>query len=1149
MVAVITDRLLSALTPSEQHRAADPNASVWVSASAGTGKTRVLTDRVLRLLLGGTPPARILCLTFTNAAAAEMANRVNENLSAWATVKEHELETALLELTGAPPTPADRLTARRLFATVLDAPQGVRIQTIHAFCQSLLARFPLEAGIAPQFAVMDERTARELFREAEDAILSRARSTDDPKLHGALAEVSTYLREDAFFELMGELSLERRRLDDAIERRGGLESTLAQTRVLLGVGDELDEGAMLTAACADASIDAAGLRAAASALLRGTGGDRARGEAVGRWLDDPAGRGARFDEYLALFFKDRGHGERYANLATKKVAAAAPTAFAALISEAERLDAIRERRKAIRLCRVTSAALVVGNALLGEYEAAKRRRIRLDYDDLIGGARDLLERPDVAPWVLYKLDGGIDHILIDEAQDTNPDQWRIVAALAHEFFTGDSAREDVERTIFAVGDPKQSIFSFQRADPFEFARWQENFGTRVRGAGKAWRALPLAESYRSTAPILEAVDLVFKQDRAREGVDLDGRLIEHGVQRKGQAGLVEIWPLEAPVERGEIDLWKPPVTREEYRSPRVELANKIARQIALWLERGERLESRDRVVVPGDIMILVQRRSGFVAEVVRALKKRSVPVAGSDRMILTDQLAVKDLIALGRFVLMPEDDLTLAVVLKSPFVGLGEEALFELGYGRNRKPLWQALLERAGERLDFANARRYLGERLARADFAPPYEFFAEVLAANNGRRELVHRLGPQANDPIDEFIALALQYEQTHIPSLEGFLHWIEAGRVEVKRDHEHGRNEVRVMTVHGAKGLEAPIVFLADTCRVPREEKRLTWITDADGGSVVLWPPRREFEERLSTGARVLYARRQAEEYRRLLYVAMTRASDRSYVCGWRGPQEPPPDCWYKLIEAGLDGTALECALDLGGTGRRLVAAQTNPADRTEVGVPNRYAAPPPAWLERSPAPEPVPPRPLAPSRPKEIDPPVRSPLAPATASPYIRGRTIHRLLERLPDLEPRARAAAAARFVATVASWLDAEAQAEIVHVTMAVIEAPQFATLFGPASRAEVPIVGRIGAYVVAGQIDRLAIGDETVMIVDYKSHRPAPAPANVPSTYLRQMAAYRSVLKEIYPSKSVVCCLLWTDGPNLMRLSEEQLGEIDISNFA
>ena len=1147
MVQLFSDSdLPPPLRRTQQQRASDPAASVWVEASAGTGKTRILTDRVLRLLLEGAAPARILCLTFTNAAAAEMANRINERLGNWTIADDAELARDVQGLTAIEPDAATLRRARAMFASVLDAPGGLRVQTLHAFCQSLLARFPIEAGVSPHFSVMDERSAAALFAAAQEAAFAALGRESERDAVAALAAVSERVRENVFAEIMAELSLERGRLQHAFDRAGGLAELVAAIRASLDLEEAADRETLLREACDDNRLDAAGLRAAAAALRAGGAIDKRHGAVIAGWLADPAGRPAGFDAYLGAFFKDKGRGEPRAKLIHRKARQAAPHAERILAAEAARLAAIRERMRRARLLEASAALLRLGDALLREYEAAKRRSGRLDYDDLILKTRSLLRRPGAASWVLFKLDGGIDHILIDEAQDTNPDQWAIVAALAEEFFAGEGARERT-RTIFAVGDPKQSIYSFQRADPEAFARWRRVFEGRARAGGEAWHSVPLARSYRSAPVILDCVDRVFARAAAAGGLLFENTAIAHAASRSGQAGVVELWPVEAPIDDTD-DGWSPPVERVDHRSPRLELARKIARQVARWRDDGERLPSRERPIAPGDILVLVQRRSGFVAELVRALKERDLPVAGTDRMVLSDQLAVRDLIALGRFALLPSDDLTLAELLKSPLIGFGEELLFELAHGRTGR-LWPTLVERSRDDPRYADARARLAAWLARADRVPPYEFFAEALIAEGGRRKLVERLGPQANDPIDEFLSQALHYQLAHAPSLEGFLHWLESSEAEVRRDLEFGRDEIRVLTVHGAKGLEAPIVFLPDTCRVPRQDSRILWLANETAGELPLWPPRRELEVGAAEAARRAARTARDDEYRRLLYVAMTRAEDRLYVGGWT-TKKLTTGCWYDLIRSGLADVAVPVETAIAGPVLRVAGDQSAAPDRREAAPPAADGATRlPDWALRAPPPEPAPPRPLAPSRPSGSDPPARSPLA-RTGDRRRRGRLIHRLLEFLPDLAEAERRDAAMRLLADAAPDLDGGVRAEIAAATLAALSAPGAAAAFAPGSRAEVPIIGRVGDIVVSGQVDRLAVGDDAVVVVDYKSHRNPPAePDRVPPLYRRQMAAYRAVLGKIYPGKSIACYLLWTEGPNLVRLSDGLLAETGLTGPA
>jgi ATP-dependent helicase/nuclease subunit A len=1153
-----------------QRRATDPAASVWVAASAGTGKTQVLTERILALLLEGAAPERILALTFTKAAAAEMSKRIAERLGPWATMADAKLEQDIAALLGRPADAAEKNRARTLFARVLDAPGGMPIQTIHAFCQSLLRRFPLEAGIAPHFALMDERDAGEMLAEAREEVLARAQSAQDGgALRAALAQVTRHVNEDAFAELMAELARARGRLERMFRRFGaGSDSGAGAVEALrraLGLRPGDTPASIVAGACADGAFDALGLKFAAGELRASTKKtDGERGEGLARWLEsDPAARIDSFRDYANLFltFSEEMPKVR-ARLVTKDVAAEAAGIEAILDGEAARLLAAEHRRRAAATADATAGLLALAEALIGAYAERKRARALLDYDDLIHAAERLLAAEGNASWVLYKLDGGIDHILIDEGQDTNPEQWRVVAQLAAEFFAGLGRHEALglsPRTVFAVGDVKQSIFGFQGADPDAFLAMRDQFAAKARAAARAFRTVDLNVSFRSVAAVLDAVDAVFARPEAASGVNLDGAPIRHEAFRAGQAGLVELWPPVEPRPSDEPPPWKPPVERTRGDSPEARLAGLIARRIARMVREREMLPARGRPIRPGDVMVLVRRRTAFVDALVRALKELGIPVAGVDRLVLTEHLAVMDLVALGRFALHPEDDLTLATVLKGPLAGLSEDDLFVLAHEREGS-LWRALNAQAEGNPAFARARDALGDLLARADFVPPFEFYADVLSARRGREKLLARLGPDADDPLTVFLDLALAFEDAHPPSLEGFLHWLERGEIEVKRELEHGvPDAVRVITVHGAKGLQAPVVFLPDTMQVPARGPKFFWTRAADGAragepapEVLLWPPRRAFAEEVAETERARAAARDGNEFRRLLYVAMTRAEDRLYVCGWRGKNAAPEGNWYELIREGLQGIATEIeepflkekenAETAGATVLRLAAPQAKGAKReSEAKAAGRAPEPLPDWARTAAAPEPVPPRPLAPSRPQGEEPGPTSPLGADEGLRFRRGTLLHRLLQHLPNLAAERRGAAARRWLERMAGDLDSEIRERLAAEAIGLIADPAFAHLFGPNSRAEVPVAGAVGDTAVAGQVDRLAVAPDSVFVLDYKTHRRPPAnESQVPELYLRQMALYRALLAGAFPGRRVRCALLWTEGPRIMELSDAAL---------
>ncbi|MEK9755014.1 MAG: double-strand break repair helicase AddA, partial [Rhodospirillaceae bacterium] len=881
--------------------------------------------------------------------------------------------------------------------------------------------------------------------------------------------------------------------------------------------------------------------------------DGERAAVIRAWLAlDPPARAAGFlDDYATIYLTQKLEPRAASGLITKKPAEADPGALDVLLAEQDRVHGIVQRLKAVTVTENTEALLTVSAALLDEYERLKRERAMVDYDDLIGKAGELLGEPGDVSWVHYKLDGGIDHILVDEAQDTSPRQWAVIRALAGDFFSGFGRETDRPRTLFAVGDEKQSIYSFQGADPALFGSTGKAMADDARAAGGCWNRVEMALSWRSTPAVLQAVDAVFSSPDATDGLSWDGHPIRHLPSRADDAGLVELWAPMREVPADDDTPWDAPLDEMAPSDPQVRLAEKIANTVKGWIEGGAELESQGRPIRAGDILILVRSRGIFTEEMVRALKDRDIPVAGRDRMVLADHLAVMDLVAAGRFALLPDDDLNTAVVLKGPFVEMEEEGLFRLAHGRKRG-LWPELRARRDESPVFARAAERLETLLARADTMPPFEFFAALLAGG-GAEALAAHLGPEAADLVAEFLGLTLDFERDHVPSLEAFLDWVGRGETEVKRDLEQGGGEVRVMTTHGAKGLQARIVFLADTCSLPavQLEAKVRWGDVAAGGNepgFVLWPAFKDNEEAVSAAIAEKERAATLKEYRRLLYVAMTRAEDRLYVCGWQGKNDLEDGCWHRLVEEGLKTLDTTERFDAEGDGDvmlRLTSRQKSAPKQVADALPGAAEAELEPWaLAPAPA-EPAPTRPLSPSRP-ESEPPARSPLADNDTGRFRRGRLVHALLQTLPEIAADRRRDAASRYLKLPAHELS-EAEAEAISAeTLAVIEHPSFAALFGPGSRAEVPLVGTLAAgdgapVVVSGQIDRLLVRDDEILVVDFKTNRPPPeVESGVAEAYLRQMATYRALLAQIYPDRPVRAALVWTDGPRLMPLSDTLL---------
>ena len=1154
-------RTLPHAADANQACASDPTASAWVSANAGTGKTEVLVKRGLRLLLAGSRPESILCLTYTKMAAAEMQNRLLKELAFWATIETGDLRQRLATLIGEEPDETDIRSARHLFVRTLEAKGGLKIYTIHGFCERLLQRFPLEADVTPQFTVLDETGAARLRQQAFDATMARAALRRDGPLGRALSKIVAVTGEDYFRQVVdavlgkrGELArifaLHESAADwaeaetESLKRLFGIEEGETEetlTEALAGIlGDDAIEDLLDALQTGAATGDDQRLKAGLQAARASTGAPRAA--AMRR-----------------IFLTDKLEPRQ--RLCSKALQQAEPALCAMLDAAQARFAALDLKRAQLACAEASGAVLLLADQIQSDYARAKWMQAVLDYDDLILKAQALLSRAGAASWVLYKIDGGIDHILVDEAQDTNPDQWSIIERLAEEFFAGEGANEKL-RTLFAVGDEKQSIYSFQGADPARFGATGRAFRAKARAAHLAWNEVPLTLSFRSTEPVLQAVDAVFGKRPAADGLTWgETAVIEHHAFRKGQAGLVELWQVETETRPEPAAAFEPWNEKAATLRAVEALCQRIAGQIKAWLDRGEELASEGRKVRPGDILILVRRRDPLTAPMIRALKRARVPVAGADRMRLLQQIAVRDLVALADVLLMPEDDLALAIVLKSPLFGLDDDALFDLAY-RRRSSLWAALKAKASEDPRFAEATDQLARWLSRADLAPPYEFFLELLGEDGQkmRKRLLTRLGPEAAEALDEFLDLALAYDREAAPSLQGFVNQLRLSDIEIKRDMEQERDEVRIMTVHGAKGLQAPIVFLPDTCMLPRRQGASIYSLprlDTPPGEVghLVWPAGgttlAPIEEAKAVARKV-----ETDEYHRLLYVAMTRARDRLYVCGWSGKEQEQAS-WYDLVRQGLQGLLTEATGHGGITVQRLTSEQAVAVEKAAASEVQTEATNLPDWAATPAAPE----RPrlaLVPSRlgpqlgeGEEIaaEQPPLGPKALAENARFARGQLVHTLLQYLPEVGPADQERAARAFVAARGPALSEAMREEIVAETLAIVQDPSFGALFAPGSLGEVPLVARLGegegALELSGQIDRLAVLDDALLILDYKTNRPPPlAPEQVAPGYIAQLAAYRSGLRALFPDRALRAAIVWTDGPKLMEIPSTLLDKAE-----
>ncbi|WP_212522925.1 double-strand break repair helicase AddA [Actibacterium sp. MT2.3-13A] len=1098
-----------------QVQAAYPGNSTWLSANAGSGKTRVLTDRVARLLLGNVQPQHILCLTYTKAAASEMQNRLFRRLGEWAMLDAETLTGKLRELGLEGEIRDETLReARRLFARAIETPGGLKIQTIHSFCASLLRRFPLEAGVSPQFVEMDDRAARRLRAD----ILEDLADGPAPEVFDGIA---AWFTGDDLDRLVGDIAKHR----DAFPAEPDAGAIWDMLDLPAGYDEDALKGEVFLGGEAELLAD---LR---TALDAGTSTDVKAGEKL-RHVDTAVPGKADYESLESVFLFGSGAKEPFSakigSFPTKKTREANPDLSSRVEPLMLRIEAARQRRLSLIAARKTLALHRFAAAFLPEYEARKLRHGWLDFDDLILKARNLLTDRSVAEWVLYRLDGGIDHILVDEAQDTSPLQWEVIDLLAQEFTSGQGAR-DVARTIFVVGDQKQSIYSFQGADPDGFDRMRRHFAERLENVSVSLENLLLEYSFRSSPAILRVVDATFPEhDRAGLGDE-----VSHLAFRSEMPGRVDLWPLVEKTEKPERPHWTDPVNTLSPEHHSVKLAERVAGEIKAMIDRGETLweNGARRPVTPGDVLILVQRRSDLFHEIIRACKAAGLAIAGADRLKIGGELAVRDLKALLSFLALPEDSLSLATALRSPLFGWDEARLYDLAAGRGEKYLWEALRKRfpAG-----TEPFGILDALLKDADYLRPFDLLERILTRHDGRRKLIARLGEEAEDGIDALLSQALAYERMEVPSLTGFVTWLETEEVEIKRQLDAAGDRIRVMTVHGSKGLEAPIVILPDTGkRQPPKPGEI--VTDAQGRPI--WKPAASDSPDAVNEALNQQRTRQEEERQRLLYVAMTRAEQWLITCA--AGDLDKGKTWYERIAAGMEhagavkhdfGFGQGLRYETGDWGGAAVAAKA-PAAPAAVALPD--------WARARAA---VPERPAAALAPSDLGGAKALPgegdgLDEAAA--MRRGTLLHLLLEHLPGTDPAQWDALAPKLLRQAENPPDPAETETLLAEARAVLSAPDLAHVFAPGTLAEVDVsasLPALGGQRIRGAIDRLIVEKDRVLAVDFKSNAVVPArPEEVPDGLMRQMGAYAAALAAVYPGRRIETAILWTRAARLMPL--------------
>lgn len=1189
--------------------ASNPSHSIFVSANAGSGKTHVLSLRVLRLLLEGVEPQKILCLTYTKAAAAEMALRVFNRLSEWTKLSDKDLQSKLYKDFDVKADYHKVKKARRLFAEALETPGGLKIQTVHAFCEGILHQFPLEAGISSDFETLDDQEKNELILKAREVILA----DENQEIKTAIACVQTFCADQTFLKIIDQLLGESEDFLLWVDYYGNVEKAVESLREDLEL-DPNDNPLSLLASFQNLNLlkDKTLRMALLEALDAATGKnapkqfkllDHAFSSSQGDFLK-------LFSDLNLFFLKKTGDMRAQSRWFVKDVMQTLGEGdLHRVFEDQERYFELDLTFKKLQLLEANKAIFTLGEKILRRYQQEKNQRSKLDFSDLISAAKTLLERDNMAAsWVHYKLDNGIEHILVDEAQDTSPGQWRILRALSDEIFAGEGNKADKMRSFFAVGDKKQSIYSFQGAAPDQFEQEKKYYQNRALKAKLEFNSVPLQASFRSLPEILSLVDQVFNQENV-EGVYEQDQATQHFSllhelpQYKGNSQFtpahIEFWPL-IQSDVIEQDPLSPDYHENYQQNAKTILAQNIADRIENWLKYKAQ-KPLGGAINPGDILILVQSRDAFVTQLIRALKRKNIPVAGADRLNIAAHIVTKDLMALMQVMLLSDDDLTLASLLKSPLFRFDDEDLLTLCSNREGT-LWHSLYVHAKNDEKYKSAFERLSRWQSRLDYISPYAFFAQILGEEGGRREFVKSLGIEAHDVIDRFLDLALNFEINHIPTLHHFLDYMHAGTPALKRELEHA-DEVRIMTVHGAKGLEAPIVFLADADQQPNSRK-LTSLYNLDKVNAQMdsieftdskkhppkgffWEVNKGLEIPLRENLKSYVQNAQIAEKNRLLYVALTRASQGIFICGTMGKKTNIEKNWYGHLIDATNAPTDQLVPRKEESKSKKKNEKESPElppqilkpfiysgnqDGFKTGDTQSIQTKKPCFYESLPqsiiAPCPLPKKHIRHIRPSqswdELNEEAQtqadihantlfstsnmgesvnvneqrqfqhSDFLPITLSGQVKGNIFHLLLQILPLKEK----AEWHDYIKLIIQKYGISADDNLIHAFYQRIETllsdQYWSKIFALPCKNEVSLQGFLPSekgetLYITGQVDKLVFQEDEIILIDFKSDQyPPNGEADIPAPYKSQLEIYQKLLTKIYPDYALKAAILWIE---------------------
>jgi ATP-dependent helicase/nuclease subunit A len=1127
---------------SRQNSASNPIHSVWVSANAGAGKTHILVERIIRLLLPpfNCPPHKILCLTYTKAAATEMTERLFHRLGAWITKTDAELLDDITKMTGRTPAYNDIIIARRLFASVLETAGGLKIQTIHGFCEHLLRRFPNESGYPTDFTLLSDVDLKNIYHDALNNLSLYVLQNPQTELANALGVISKHYNMNDFIDLV----INSRKIYTQITADGSEFWNAERLVQTLGLPSEIENKNIYDDFLN--LLDDTKISCLISALESGGTNDNKRADTLKyiqiKGIDN-------FNLWSELFLTGKKEMRVKKSFITKDIQKKFPDLSDYLFTLYDVFAKTYIHHNGMLIYDLTKNTSLVLKNIYTFIDNVKHAKNVCDFDDIIMRTRNLLTNTDVSSWVLWKFDGGIDHILVDEAQDTAPEQWDIIRSITQDFFKPNHNDNGFKhRTVFAVGDEKQSIYGFQGAAPEKMAQNADFFASQASSINHQWSAENLRGSFRSSPAIMNLVDNVF-QNEAAAGV-LFGNLerIEHYAVANMGPGYVEMMPPVVPVQNDNADAWTDALDSVSSLSPKAINAKKIALKIQELLQSPKLIPSTRRPAEPKDIMILLQKRDATMQSLIKELIALKIPVSGLDRIYLLNEMAILDMLALIDFCLYTDDDLSLAQILRSPLCDISEEDLFILCHNRTGK-LWHSLDLHKDNKPNFSDAYHFLNILLMQSQTLSVFEFISFVLETHQGRKKFIARLGRDCLDGLDELVNKALAFGQNRNPSLQAFVQFMRDSGGNQKRDIDTNHNAVQIMTIHGSKGLEAPIVFLPDCCDLPKTNGDLfkRFVITADNTPMILkeggqHPTAIDHKEFLKS--------KDLDENRRLLYVALTRAKDWLFISGKlrkskNDKYKISDKCWYHYIKNGLLCLDNYDMIDSENSqfptyiyndiATHEITYKPKPAV-TESSPPALHTRSLPAWA-------------LADA--VTIQHQKNKFIAPSTATnthyvhdddnAKMRGIIIHKLLEILVNMPPQHRPQATDNYLKKYN--LTAQTHERYKSEIFNLMDNPDFNILLSSNGLSEVPIMGQIPELDnmnVSGQIDRMVITDTQILLADYKTDKDLSKDTPLPEQYVLQMALYQSACKHIYPNKTIKCFIIATAKPDIIEIDTMML---------